>query len=305
MKVKVLITAALTVLFAVGAMFVYSASFAVKQRAAILVNVKGTVKVNSTAGWVAAAERMELREGDQVKTEGGSSAIIRMDDGSMVKVGPLSSMKVSTLSQKGGDNKTALNISNGKAWSRVKKLTSDSDFSVKTPTAVAGVRGTYFSAESAQASTFDVFEGSVSVSGIKSPSDSVLVGANQRSVVSANQKPAAPVALPADAAQEGKTGFSTEEFTSATFDLQISISPQVVEPGQPATVHIQVFKGGKPLNEEVKIGLTLSGSATFVSSGSNQADVTTNGQGAASLDITSQEKESVTVSAQMSIKVKK
>jgi len=76
---------------AVGLVFLYSSSFAGKTRVATLNNVKGTVSVKKagSAEWVPGSDRMEVKEGDELKTEGGSSAIIKMDDGSMVKIGPL------------------------------------------------------------------------------------------------------------------------------------------------------------------------------------------------------------------------
>ena len=77
MKVKSIITGAIAVLTAAGMLFVYSNSFAVKARVASLSNVKGkvTVKKAGTSEWVAAADRMELREGDELIVMGTPAQI--------------------------------------------------------------------------------------------------------------------------------------------------------------------------------------------------------------------------------------
>jgi hypothetical protein len=308
MKTKTMAAAVMTLAAALALIFIYSNSFAVKQRVATLASIKGTVTIKSgTAQWAPATDRMEVKEGDQLRTEGGSSAIIKMDDGSMVKIGPLATMTVAALKSTGKDNKTSLDIASGKTWSRVRKLTGESDFNVTTPTAVAGVRGTYFSDEVEQtsASTIDVFDGSVAVSSVNNPDQSIVVGASQRTTVDPNQNPSAPTKIPVNEESAGRNGFSDEEFTAATFDLQIGVNPQVVEPGKTATVSIQVYRNGQPYRAEAKVALTLSGSAVFASSGTSELEATTDSNGSLSLEITSPEKETVTVSAQLTIKVKK
>jgi len=309
MRIKTFIAAALSVAVAIAMIFIYSDVFAVRTRIATLSNVKGTVTLKKvgTTQWIPAADRQELSEGDQLRTEAGSSAIIKMDDGSMAKIGPLALMTVSSMSSTGKGNKTALDVSIGKTWSRVRKLSSDSDFTVTTPTAVAGVRGTFFSTEVEQTmdSTFDVFDGSVAVSSMTNPDEAILVESGYRTEVAPNQLPSTPVRIPTDEETAGRNGFSDAEFTAATFDLQISVNPQIVEPGRTATVSIQIYRNGQPYRAEAKISLSLSGSAVFTSTGTSEIETTTDGNGSLSLDITSPEKETVTVSAQLTIKTVK
>jgi hypothetical protein len=309
MKAKSIITGAVAVLIAVGMVFIYSSSFAGKTRVASLTNVKGSVmvkKAGSTA-WVAGTDRMEIKESDELKTEAGSSAIIKMDDGSMVKLGPLAKMKMDQLTASGNDNKTSLDISIGKSWNRASRLTKDAAFNVKTPTAVAGVRGTFFASEvdKTSDSTFDVYDGSVKVSAASDPNAAVTVEAHNRTTVAANGKPTAPTRMPSADEKSGRASFTEEEYTSASFDLQIGVNPQVVDAGKTAMLSVQVYKNGQPFHKEIKVGLGLSGAATFVSTGTNDIEATTDSNGALTLEITSPEKETVTVSAQMMIKVEK
>jgi len=309
MKSKALIAAIVAIVFTAGMALVYTSTGAAGKRMATLTNVKGTVLVKAagSAEWVEGTDKMVINEGDEIKTRGGSSAIIKMDDGSMLKVGPLAAMKVDKLAKSGQNNQTSMGIEVGKTWNRVNRMTSDSSFDVKTPTAVAGVRGTYFSSEVEKTtdSTFDVFDGQIEVSSSSDPSSAVVVGENQRTQVSPGKTPTSPSTIPADEAEAGKGGFSDAEATMATYDLQISVSPQVVTPGQKATVSVQVFKNGQPDRTQYTLKLSLSGSATFVESGSSEIETTTNDQGAASLEITSSAKETVTVSAELRVKVPK
>ncbi|HOX27520.1 MAG TPA: FecR family protein [bacterium] len=309
MKIKTALSVFAAIVISAGLILIYSNGFAEKGRVAVLSNVKGTVtlKAAGSTQWTAATDRMEISEGDELRTEGGSSAIIRMDDGSMIKLGPLANMKVSGLKTAGRDNNTMFDISKGKSWNRVRKLTDKSVFKVATPTAVAGVRGTFFSTDVAQStsSTIDVFDGQVAVSSASNPNASVNVGAHYRTTVDPGQSPASPSQIPSSEEQAGRNGFSQEEFAAAAFDIQISVSPQVVEPGKTAVVNVQTYMNGQPYRKELKISLSLSGSATFVSTGTNEIEATTDNQGALKLEITSPEKETVTVSAQLHIKVRK
>ncbi|HOC92484.1 MAG TPA: FecR domain-containing protein [bacterium] len=309
MNIRTVLAWAAAIALTAALAMTYTAGYAQKQRVASIANVKGTVSVKQSGqkDWAPAAVRMELKEGDELKTDAGSTAIIRMDDGTMVKVGPLATMKMDKLDKTGAASKTNIDMGSGKTWSRVNKLNEQSDFSIKTPTAVAGVRGTFFSSEVAQTSdsTFDVFEGAVAVSSLTNPDQAVMVGASQRSTVAPNQDPSAPSAIPANEYDAGRSGFSEEEFAAATYDLQISVSPQVVEPGKNATVNVQLFRNNSPFRGEVNVKLNLSGSATFVSNGSPEISATTDSNGALSLEITSTSTETVTVSAQLTIKVKK
>jgi len=309
MKLKSVITGAIAILAAVGLMLVYSSSFAGKARVATLSNVKGsvTIKKAGTTDWIPAADRMELREGDELKTEAGASAIVRMDDGTMSKIGPLAKMSMDQLTSIGNNNATSLNVSIGKSWNRVQKLTKDTAFIVKTPTAVAGVRGTFFSAEVEKTtdSTFDVYDGSVQVAGTADQNAAVLVDAHNTTTVAPNAKPTTPSRMPAAEEQKGRGGFTVQEYAAAKFDLQIAVNPQVVEAGKNAVVSLQVFNNGQPYRKALKVNITLSGAATFLSTGTNQIEATTDENGALTLDITSPEKETVTVSAQIIIKIEK
>lgn len=308
MKFKTIVTLLMGLCLTAGIAAVHQSTFAAKQQKATLSSVKGKVAVQAkgSSTWSAVTNNMTVNAGDTIRTSSGSSVIIKMSDGSMVKQGAMATMTIGALSGTSADAKTQINVDSGKTWARVRKLGSESSFDVKTPTAVAGVRGTFFSSEAEEsASTFDVFDGEVIVSSASDPNQSVSVGAHQRTTVAGNKSPAAPSAIPATEEQEGRSGFSEEEYTSATFEIQVSVSPQVVKPGENATLSVQVFKNGEPYAKEVDLKLSLAGSATFLDNGANTISATTNSSGSVTLQISDAVEESVTVDASMTVKVRK
>lgn len=303
MKRRMKIATLLTLALVFGLLAAHEFTIAARSDSAALTGIKGSVAVKSAgqSEWKEARDKMKLTGGDTIKTSAGASCIIKFSDGSMVKIGPMSSTKVSEI----GTTKT-VDVDSGKTWSRVRKMDKDSDFKVKTPTAVAGVRGTFFSSEAEESSSqFDVFDGEVEVSSAGDPSQSVSVTAHNRTTVGAGKAPAAPTAIPSGEEESGRGGFSQEEYTNATFEIQISINPQVLQPGGKATINVQVLKNGEPYNNAVDLRLGLSGSATFVSNGGGEVTATTDSKGSLSLEITNSVAEDISVDASMIVRVKK
>lgn len=290
-----------------AAALVLRVATAEKEQAATLLMVKGTVMVKAAgaAKWTAAAEKSVVREGDSLKTEAGSSVMLQMADGSMTKVGPMSMLKVQTLQGSARGLKAGLDMDSGRTWARVSKLSDESSFKVMTPSAVAGVRGTYFSSQAEEVSSrFDVFDGEVEVSSRHDPGQSVIVGEAHTTTVEANKAPTEPAQMTEEQLNELGGGFSEEEFTKAKFEIAVSVSPQKLVPGQKAVVTVQILKDGEPYAEEVKLTLQLSGSATFVDSGTSSISATTDSGGSAALEISDPVEETVSVGATMKVKVK-
>lgn len=102
-------------------------------------------------------EKTPLKAGDEMRTARASTVEIYMDDGSKVKMAPLSAFKLSA------ENKEAVSLGLyfGRVRSWVKKFSRK--FEVRTPSAVCAVRGTDFmvSADADGNSRVEVYEGSV------------------------------------------------------------------------------------------------------------------------------------------------
>ncbi len=129
-------------------------------RAAYIDSWRGEVdlKKSASAEWVRLAgdEKTRLADGDALRTARASTVQLFMDDGSLVKLAPLSSFKMSTENK----DSVSLGLYFGRVRSWVKKFSKK--FEVRTPSAVCAVRGTDFMVEAdADGSRVEVYEGSV------------------------------------------------------------------------------------------------------------------------------------------------
>jgi len=162
-KMKIMITAALAAMILIGA------GVRAADLQGTISEVKGDVKVKATAtaDWKAAADGMKLGKDASIKTGPDSEALFNWG-GNAVHVFPLSIMKVDKLTKEtSGASVSTLSLESGRVMAKAGKLaTTDSAFSVKTPTAVAGVRGTGFDCELSAAGlmTVAVVDGNVVLS---------------------------------------------------------------------------------------------------------------------------------------------
>ncbi|OGQ90248.1 MAG: hypothetical protein A2289_20105 [Deltaproteobacteria bacterium RIFOXYA12_FULL_58_15] len=118
----------------------------------------------------------ELAAGTQIRTGKSSSTEVRFEDGSLLKVRPESSLKLS--GNKRQKNKSSVLLFFGRVWSKVtKSVGKETTFEVNTPNAVCGVRGTEFETAVADDGSVRVrvTEGSVGV-GADDPDTEVAAG---------------------------------------------------------------------------------------------------------------------------------
>ncbi|MFC5529165.1 FecR domain-containing protein [Cohnella yongneupensis] len=124
-------------------------SSAATSRVAVIKEMKGTVKVKKAGGSkeFSAFAKMSLNEGDVLSVGANGSAVLQFANGTSeddrMTVSSNSKLTFSKLSNKKGTT-TKVSIWSGSAWSDVKSITSAEDnFTLETPTAVMGVRGTH------------------------------------------------------------------------------------------------------------------------------------------------------------------
>ena len=127
---------------------------------AMVVFMIGDVKKNSVDVQIGDI----IKENDTIITADNSFCDIKIGE-SIIRVKSLSNVKISTLFKNGDVENTTLGLDSGKMLCKPKKLLKDENFFVKTPTAVAGVRGTQFTVETDKALTtrIKVFTGEVKV----------------------------------------------------------------------------------------------------------------------------------------------
>lgn len=159
--------------------------------------VAGKVEFSKAgAGWKALAKGGTLSEGDMIRTGANGEAILRWFDGNTVKLSALTELTVKKISGAAGQ-KTALRLDKGRVLVHSKKLAAGDEFTVETPIARAGVRGTDFTAAHetmpAEKSTFEVIEGSILVDAQEVQK---LISSDFFTTVDAGQPPLEPMELP-------------------------------------------------------------------------------------------------------------
>lgn len=174
--------------------------------------VEGNVNITRAgkAGLVAAKAGDALFAGDTIKTDDNSKAQIILGDNSTIYVAPNSNMQLKNylLSRTEEKRNIAVKTFFGKirfVVSKIYKVSAsgtqrswrDSNFTIETPTAVAGIKGTDFVITvSPTHTTFSVFEGLV---GAKNKSSlikgEVMLGANQASTVKKDAAPKPPIQI--------------------------------------------------------------------------------------------------------------
>ena len=285
----------------------FSTALGVREAKIQALNGDVHVKRAKSDSWIKATKGMTLKEGDVVRTKSKSKVVLELDDKSVIQLTSLSQLTIDkmTRSLKGKD--TGVDMKVGKGWNKVKKQKKQRDkFNVGTPTAVAGVRGTYFSnqVEESSDSTFDVFEGEISVHQKADPSSAVYVRTNKRTEVKKGQGPSAPSAIPQDELEAGLTqGIEGAMSNVGNYDLSIDVNPPTISAGGKAVVNVQFMENGKPYNGVVVFTLTLGGNAAFLSNNSQALEIASNEKGFVTVEITDSVKEQVSIGADVSFEV--
>ncbi|XDD43999.1 lipoprotein LipL45 [Leptospira sp. WS60.C2] len=92
-----------------------------------------------------------LKTGDNVVTGDNGKVDIQFADGSSIRISPKSAIDFAKLSQdNAGTTDTQIALVSGKVFAKVNKAKKEDNFTVVTPTAIAGVRGTSFIVETAE-----------------------------------------------------------------------------------------------------------------------------------------------------------
>ncbi|MDX8405283.1 MAG: FecR family protein [Mariprofundus sp.] len=142
---------------------------------------------------------------DIVRTKHRSRTQLKFIDNSILNMGSdyMLSVKEYTYDEENGIRRAILNSLRGTVRATVAKLggKADSLFEIKTPTAVASVRGTDFivKVNSDMETEVTVLEGSVAVRNINPGiKGSVLVSAGETTKISKNRAPSTPVYIPVE-----------------------------------------------------------------------------------------------------------
>lgn len=150
-----------------------------------LTSISGDVSVRRSGGSFADANRgQELQASDDLSTGPDSSATLTFSDGSTMVVRPLSQISLASLTRQRDNVKVRVNLRIGQVAAKINKTqTETTDYSIKTPTATAAVRGTEFRLISyypPRGTETELIGGRVLVSGRRG---AVLAGPDERTII--------------------------------------------------------------------------------------------------------------------------
>lgn len=194
--------------FGVGACFFLFHTLAIADEVyGVFMVTKGTVKVQSSKSGASDAKvGMKVFEGDTITTAAESRAKVVMSDRNVINVNPETKVQITKYQNDGAGKKNVeLNLLQGKVRNNVEQKYDGekSKFLIKTPTAVAGVRGTQFLAgynPSTQMTSIVTFKGAVSFSSVNSQGQvigsPVLVKKGETTNAAPNAPPEPPKVMP-------------------------------------------------------------------------------------------------------------
>ncbi|GEM_PF-2197353 len=152
---KIVILSFISILFA--ALIAAPAISAGEELSGTIIDVKREcfLTEKGTGNWIKAVKGMAVNGGVRLKTGEESSMIVELS-GDIIKLGPMTEIELSDFSSETvtGDSgmearktSTVIGLIAGKIYSKVKKLTNDSIFEIKSDISIAGARGTVFSVD--------------------------------------------------------------------------------------------------------------------------------------------------------------
>ncbi len=109
----------------------------------MIISFLGTVEIKRGDAPQAVVVGAELKEGDIIKTGPASFLVFQIGDTATARVQADSEVKLENIAD---PSKISMNLVQGGILNKVNKLTKDSSYNINTPTVVASVRGTVFSA---------------------------------------------------------------------------------------------------------------------------------------------------------------
>lgn len=213
-------------LIALVMVFAGSAAHAAAMNAK-LTKIKGDVQYrkNASGTWQKAAEGMLLAGGAQVKCGPASEVYVGWGAGNVVKVSALSQVTIDSLTKEAsGASKSKVNLDSGKVFAKAGKMNKGSTFEVKTPSAIAGVRGTGFECSETSVS---VVEGSVEVT---AGGQTIEVAEGLVTETVEGEAPGTPEAIPPETAAELQTDLQSSNEVST--DIQADYESGALEGGE-------------------------------------------------------------------------
>lgn len=160
-------------------------------------DITGTAEIKKAGRTFYSAARigMSVYPGDEIRTNATSKVIIILEKAAITSIGPNSKLVIEDV-QKNNETrmvKIKIGLPRGELWSEVGRLkTKNSNFTVSTPTAVTGVRGTVFRIQvesESKETSIAVLAGKVGVSSLKIPGKEIVLGKREALFVQLGKEP--------------------------------------------------------------------------------------------------------------------
>jgi len=166
---------------------------------AAISSMKGNVKIRSAnqRKFDTAYKAQMIRTGDWLKTDKNVFVAIVFLDGSIIKIQSNTEIEIKSSRITAKELKTQMYISEGQAWSKISKQ-NNGEFRIKTPTAVASVKGTEFDIDfddMSESTSLVVLEGEVEFG---NELGTVIAGAMQGASVTQDEAPVEYTVAPED-----------------------------------------------------------------------------------------------------------
>jgi hypothetical protein len=173
--------------------------------AGVVIVLKGAPSVKRRGAAVTKPLKLNqyVNEGDEVVTKVGEFASVAFIGGAEVRISESSTF---VIESGGGQKPTQLFTTIGKAWTRL--LSGHSGINIRTPTAVAAVRGTEADVESGDHTTVKVYEGFVDV--YNDHGKQSLTAGQMTKVASAQAAPEAPKTMNASDRQNWQDALKSD-----------------------------------------------------------------------------------------------
>ncbi len=138
-----------------------TASTEIQPNSAKIAFVVGSAEIKRGDKTEAAAVNAVVKSGETVKTGAGAMLVLQVSGSGNIKVHENTEFVFDTIDESG---KTSIDLKNGSLYSKLKKLSKDQSYEIKTMTFTAAVRGTEFlSTSSEKDSGIKVLDGKVSL----------------------------------------------------------------------------------------------------------------------------------------------
>lgn len=163
----------------------------------VVTYIEGTAfhKSPDSAEWLEVFPGDELRKDSTVRTEAASQLDLRLWTGSLVRLLPETVLEMASLYQES----IRLDVNTGGIVAKIGLLSGNQDFTIHTPTAVAGIRGTQLAVRmDGQATGVFGLSGKIAVALSQDSDREVLLGAHEKSSVLPGAQPQTPAPMSPD-----------------------------------------------------------------------------------------------------------